>query len=368
MSPVGTLAKLMEWIEQHAKNEEDILWEDGKVVAEQAKGPAKKADKPEPKTYRERKDYGLRKSQGDKDAKRATSQHCNYHKDRGHMTEDCEMFKQHLDDLVSRGYLKEFIQEEPKGVEKAMELDYEQNPRGVIHMINGLAAFYTRNEVRLLQRQVKHDQHVMQLGKKKGREEEVCNEGIVFTDEDLGGVKVPYNDALVIILRIGEYDMERILVDSGSCTEVQYYDAFKKLGLTQADLVQSITPLVGFRAGVVWPLGKVTLPVWEGTVVLQTDFLVVDVPSSYNAIIGRTWLHKMRSVFSTYHQMVKFPGSNGIEKIRGNQKVSEQCLISIIKNAPKAMLVQAIEVLDQPTIEDVRGNPAEKVVEGLKKI
>ena len=38
MSSVGTLAKLMERIEQHARNEDDILREDGKVMAEQVKG------------------------------------------------------------------------------------------------------------------------------------------------------------------------------------------------------------------------------------------------------------------------------------------------------------------------------------------
>ncbi|KAG5532133.1 hypothetical protein RHGRI_026670 [Rhododendron griersonianum] len=194
------------------------------------------------------------------------------------------------------------------------------------------------------------------------------NNAIVFTDEDLGEVQVPHNDALVITLRIGEYDIERILVDSGSCTEVLYYDAFKKLGLKQTDLEQSITPLVGFGASAVWPLGKVTLPVRAGTVVLRTDFLVVDVPSSYNAIIGRTWLHKIRAVSSTYHQMVKFPGSDGIEKIKGNQKSAQQCLISIIKKVPKAHQVHTVEVPDQPTVEDVGRDPAEKVVEGLKKI
>lgn len=36
-------------------------------------------------------------------------------------------------------------------------------------------------------------------------------------------------------------------------------------------------------------------------VVLRTDFLVVNVPSSYNAVIGRTWLHKMKAIFSAYH-------------------------------------------------------------------
>lgn len=95
---------------------------------------------------------------------------------------------------------------------------------------------------------------------------------------------------------------------------------------------------------------------------------MVDVPSSYNAIIGRTWLHRMRAVSFTYHQMIKFPGSNGIEKIMGNQKVAQQCFISIIKKALKAHWVQIVEVPYHSTIEDGGGNPVEKVVEGLKKI
>ncbi|XP_058217328.1 uncharacterized protein LOC131328398 [Rhododendron vialii] len=57
MHPIATLAKLMERIEQHARMEDDILQEDGRVVAEQTKAPVKKVDKPEPKTYRERKEY-----------------------------------------------------------------------------------------------------------------------------------------------------------------------------------------------------------------------------------------------------------------------------------------------------------------------
>lgn len=39
--------------------------------------------------------------------------------------EDCEMFEKHLDDLVAQGYLKEFIQEGPKEIGGAIELDYE---------------------------------------------------------------------------------------------------------------------------------------------------------------------------------------------------------------------------------------------------
>ena len=84
--------------------------------------------------------------------------------------------------------------------------------------------------------------------------------------------------------------------------------AFKRMGLDKTKLVESVTPLIGFSADAVWPLGKITLNVRADSIVLPTDFLVVDVPSSYNAIIGRTWLHKMKAISSTYHQMIKFPG------------------------------------------------------------
>lgn len=59
---------------------------------------------------------------------------------------------------------------------------------------------------------------------------------ITFTDEDLTGVQTPYNDALVVTLRMVECDVKRLLIDQGSSSEVMYYDLFKKLELTDTDL------------------------------------------------------------------------------------------------------------------------------------
>ncbi|XP_058189250.1 uncharacterized protein LOC131306838 [Rhododendron vialii] len=154
----------------------------------------------------------------------------------------------------------------------------------------------------------------------------------MFTDEDLKGVQVPHNNALVVTLRV-DYNIEKILMDQGSCTEVLYYKAFKQMGLDPAELVESIMLLIGFSTDVVRPLGRVTLNVWAGSIVLPTNFLLVDVPSSYNAIIGRTWLQRMKAISSTYHQMVK-----------------------------------STEVQYQPTLKDVWGDLTKKAVEGLRKI
>ena len=43
-----------------------------------------------------------------------------------------------------------------------------------------------------------------------------------FSDEDKVGTNQPHNDALVVTLRIGGYDVKRVLVDQGSTMEVMY--------------------------------------------------------------------------------------------------------------------------------------------------
>ena len=48
-----------------------------------------------------------------------------------------------------------------------------------------------------------------------------------FLNEDKIGTIQPYDDALVITLRIGGYDMKRVMVDQGSATERMYLDLYK---------------------------------------------------------------------------------------------------------------------------------------------
>ena len=48
-----------------------------------------------------------------------------------------------------------------------------------------------------------------------------------FSDKDKVGTLQPHNDALVVTLRIGEYDMKRVLIDQGSSAEIMYPNLFK---------------------------------------------------------------------------------------------------------------------------------------------
>ncbi|KAL5575126.1 hypothetical protein UlMin_016825 [Ulmus minor] len=69
------------------------------------------------------------------------------------------------------------------------------------------------------------------------------------------------------------------------------------------------------------------------------DFVLVDCPSPYNAIIGRPTLNKIRAVTSTYHLLVKFPTVGGIGILRGDQTESRE----IYEAANRSVQVQGIK-------------------------
>ena len=108
---------------------------------------------------------------------------------------------------------------------------------------------------------------------------------IGFSDEDKQGTLQPHDDALVVTLRIGGYDVKRVLVDQDSAVEVMYLDLYKGLNLKPEDLSAYDSPLVSFEGKTVTPKGMIRLPVQTDSDVVEVDFIVVDAYSPYTAIV-----------------------------------------------------------------------------------
>ncbi|PON50855.1 hypothetical protein PanWU01x14_220920, partial [Parasponia andersonii] len=81
--------------------------------------------------------------------------------------------------------------------------------------------------------------------------------------------------------------------------DILYYDAFKKIGLNESDLKPTIAPLYGFTGDSLMPIGMIELMVNVGTYprvsAKMTQFLVVDCPSTFNAVLGRPTLRELRA-------------------------------------------------------------------------
>ncbi len=67
----------------------------------------------------------------------------------------------------------------------------------------------------------------------------------------------------------------------------------------------------------------------------MVKFLVVDRPSVYNSIFGRTALNELKAVTSTPHESMKFPTAEGIGVVKGDQREARRCYNLSLKNPPK---------------------------------
>ena len=156
-----------------------------------------------------------------------------------------------------------------------------------------------------------------------------------FSDADKLGTIQPYDDALVVTLRIGGYDVKKVMIYQGSVAKIMYPDLYKGLGLKPENLTTYSSPLVSFEGEMVTPKGQIRLPVQVGTYVVEVDFIVVDAFSPYTAIMGRSWLHTLGAISSTLHQNVKYPSGDQVLEIVGSQSIARQCLVAVIQHKPE---------------------------------
>ena len=168
---------------------------------------------------------------------------CAYHKENGHLTENYRAYKGFLEKLVQDGHLCQFV-DNSKGKQQQYHTPKSKNPIGIIEVIHSHAR---ASELRAETREAAHLREVFHIDEgvtpapKKLRKE--STEEIVFTDHDLEGVQLPHSDALVVTMRVVNFDVKRILIDPGSSAEIMYDSLFKGLGFKHEDLDRKVDPL-----------------------------------------------------------------------------------------------------------------------------
>uniref|UniRef100_A0A803MCQ7 Uncharacterized protein n=1 Tax=Chenopodium quinoa TaxID=63459 RepID=A0A803MCQ7_CHEQI len=119
-----------------------------------------------------------------------------------------------------------------------------------------------------------------------------------FSKDDIKGIVFPHDDPLVLILAINGSLILRVLVDGGSSANIFFTKAFDALMIGRQYLIQVPYPIIGFNGSTVRFEGSIVLQVRIGEGIaardFMTEFLVVDVLSAYNAIVGRPMIHDVQ--------------------------------------------------------------------------
>ncbi|GAV61737.1 hypothetical protein CFOL_v3_05263 [Cephalotus follicularis] len=126
--------------------------------------------------------------------------------------------------MIRKGHLRKYVnkeapQERRERREQAPQQEEEQQSRGVTHTISGGVASngdhskaqkaYVRQTFVL--QQYEHNKRL-----NTGGEEEV----ISLSEADYEGVRLPHNDPVVVTIQVELFTMKRILIDSGSSTDI----------------------------------------------------------------------------------------------------------------------------------------------------
>ncbi|XP_023915511.1 uncharacterized protein LOC112027076 [Quercus suber] len=149
--------------------------------------------------------------------------YCQHHQDQGHTTEDCRNLWDHLDQLVREGKLKHLLHHSSnqggQTNSEPMRDNFTKPPLGTINVIfvipgrTGSCPSRVMSAAWLLVEDSK-------LKSKRAKTEIQLILG--FSNQDKVGTIQPHDDALVVTLRIGGYDVKRVMVDQGSGAKIMY--------------------------------------------------------------------------------------------------------------------------------------------------
>ena len=130
------------------------------------------------------------------------------------------------------------------------------------------------------------------------------------------------------MVRVEEFNIHRVLIDNKSSVDI-FVPAFQHMKLDKKRIRPFTSPLVSFTGDRIIPRSIVTLTIIAGTypkqVTKEIDFLIVNCPSTYNIILGRPTLDRLRAATSTYYSKVKFLTAHRVGEIKGDQVLAREC-------------------------------------------
>ncbi|KAM2585529.1 hypothetical protein TB2_046381 [Malus domestica] len=276
-----------------------------------------------------------------------TGTFCCYHEHNGHDGEKCITLRDHIEALAHEGKINQFLFHPLRG-------NCNQRQVNVIYSISGGTPISKssnramKNNERALRscHQVFHMEDIRGCKYQKPNWDPIC-----FYPEEERGIIYPHNDPLIVEAHIANFEVRRILVDTGASVNIMFVEAFRALNVAEHLLDRSISPLISFFGDIVQPLGSIHLPFTIGTspytTTITTNFLVVECLTAYNVIFGHTCINDLKAMVSTHMLLMKFPTPYDNGYIKEDQLSARLCYNILVKQQHLPVPKETFSIHDQ---------------------
>ncbi|KAL4201677.1 hypothetical protein AMTRI_Chr02g217350 [Amborella trichopoda] len=129
---------------------------------------------------------------------------------------------------------------------------------------------------------------------------------ITFSEDDLHLREKFHNCPLFVTGELHACPINQILLDGGSAVNLIPRRILTQLGLRFEDLTSAHVTVQGFNKSGEKPTCTVCLRLQISELNDYAQFHVIDTNTSYNILLGRSWLHDQGVVLSTLHQCFKY--------------------------------------------------------------
>ena len=129
---------------------------------------------------------------------------------------------------------------------------------------------------------------------------------IVFSTNVLPLRVLDYTLPLYITVGCSGHRVPFILLDNGFALNVSPLAITMALGFGPSNFESSTQFVKAYDSTRREDLGIMTLELQIGTIVFSIVFQVLRIPTSFNPLLGRPWIHRAGAIPSSFHQKVKF--------------------------------------------------------------
>ncbi|KAF3782548.1 hypothetical protein EJ110_NYTH19109 [Nymphaea thermarum] len=182
------------------------------------------------------------------------------------------------------------------------------------------------------------------------------NQSITFSEKDLPKWGYFHEDALYIVVQVKGMTMPHVLIDGGSGLNICPDLTAKTLGFREEKYRSNDIKIYGYDGRGMNNKGTLDMNVTIENTSHHIVFHVVDVPPSYNLLLGRPWVHQVRGIPSTLHQCLKWNFGTSVIIIRAEDPT---------ERLVQPMIPRPIDLVDVLIIRTTKDKPLEEWMQNM---